>query len=158
MKFRVCLPTGFEAVMHPVPFVEPIDFVRLGQACDDVARAAEKAGMRRGDVVLIYTGIGRLWDTLDYWRTVIPIAPKAVRWLLERDVKVFGVDRDEIDRNVLTWPAHQLLREHEFYIIENVNLWAAVLDLPRRFTFYGLPLPLEGATAAPVRAVAQMTG
>ncbi len=122
----------------------------------DLARAAEKAEMRRGDVVLIYTGIGRLWDTANYWRTVIPISPEAVRWFLERDVKVFGVDQDEIDGDVLTWPAHRLMREHEFYIIENVNLWPAVLDLPRRFTFYGLPLPLEGATAAPVRAVAQL--
>lgn len=34
MKFSVCLPTGFEGVMHPVPFVEPEDFVRLGRACE----------------------------------------------------------------------------------------------------------------------------
>jgi probable F420-dependent oxidoreductase len=34
MKFSVCLPTGFEGVMHPIPFVEPEDFVRLGQACE----------------------------------------------------------------------------------------------------------------------------
>ena len=123
---------------------------------EDLARAAEKAGLRRGDVVLIYTGIGKLWDGPTYWRTVIPVTPEGVRWLLERDVKVFGVDQDEIDGDVLTWPAHRLMREHEFYIIENLNLWPAVLDLPRRFTFYGLPLPLEGATAAPVRAVAQL--
>ncbi|HYB72425.1 MAG TPA: cyclase family protein, partial [Candidatus Sulfotelmatobacter sp.] len=123
---------------------------------DDLAKAAERAGMRRGDVVLIYTGISRLWNGPDYWRSVIPITPEAVRWLLERDVKVFGADQDEIDGDVLTWPAHRLMREHEFYIIENVNLWPAVLDLPHRFTFYGLPLPLDGATAAPVRAVAQL--
>lgn len=34
MKFSVCLPTGFEGVMHPVPFVQPEDFVRLGQAAE----------------------------------------------------------------------------------------------------------------------------
>ena len=34
MKFSVCLPTGFEGVMHPIPFVAPEDFVRLGQACE----------------------------------------------------------------------------------------------------------------------------
>lgn len=125
---------------------------------EDLARAAEKAGMRRGDVVLIYTGISRLWDTPNYWRSVIPVSPEVVRWLLDREVRVFGVDEDEIDGDVLAWPAHRLLREHEFYIIENLNLWPAVLDLPPRFTFYGLPLPLEGATAAPIRAVAQLDG
>jgi probable F420-dependent oxidoreductase len=34
MKFSVCLPTGCEGLMNPVPFVEPEDFVRLGQACE----------------------------------------------------------------------------------------------------------------------------
>ena len=34
MKFSVCLPTGFEGVMHPIPFVAPEDFVRLGKKCE----------------------------------------------------------------------------------------------------------------------------
>lgn len=34
MKFSVSLPTGFEGVMHPVPFVQPGDFVALGQLCE----------------------------------------------------------------------------------------------------------------------------
>jgi alkanesulfonate monooxygenase SsuD/methylene tetrahydromethanopterin reductase-like flavin-dependent oxidoreductase (luciferase family) len=34
MKFSVCLPTGFEGVMYPVPFVAPEDFVRLAIACE----------------------------------------------------------------------------------------------------------------------------
>lgn len=34
MKFSVCLPTGFEGLMSPIPFVQPGDFVRLGQACE----------------------------------------------------------------------------------------------------------------------------
>jgi probable F420-dependent oxidoreductase len=34
MKFSVCLPTGFEGLMHPIPFVEPEDFVRLALLCE----------------------------------------------------------------------------------------------------------------------------
>jgi alkanesulfonate monooxygenase SsuD/methylene tetrahydromethanopterin reductase-like flavin-dependent oxidoreductase (luciferase family) len=34
MKFSICLPTGFEGVMYPIPFVEPADFVKLGQLCE----------------------------------------------------------------------------------------------------------------------------
>ena len=34
MKFSVSLPTGFEGVMHPIPFVRPEDFVRLGRRCE----------------------------------------------------------------------------------------------------------------------------
>lgn len=29
MKFSVCLLTGFEGLMRPIPFAEPSDFVRL---------------------------------------------------------------------------------------------------------------------------------
>ena len=34
MKFSICLPTGFEGVMYPIPFVEPTDFVKLGILCE----------------------------------------------------------------------------------------------------------------------------
>jgi len=34
MKFSVCLPTGFEGVMHPIPFIEGPDFVPLAQLCE----------------------------------------------------------------------------------------------------------------------------
>jgi probable F420-dependent oxidoreductase len=34
LKFSVCLPTGFEGVMHPIPFVKPEDFVRLARKCE----------------------------------------------------------------------------------------------------------------------------
>ena len=34
MKFSICLPTGLEGLMNPVPFVKADDFVRLGQACE----------------------------------------------------------------------------------------------------------------------------
>jgi probable F420-dependent oxidoreductase len=34
MKFSISLPTGFEGVMYPVPFVAPEDFVRLAVMCE----------------------------------------------------------------------------------------------------------------------------
>ncbi|MCX7366899.1 MAG: LLM class flavin-dependent oxidoreductase, partial [Alphaproteobacteria bacterium] len=34
MKFSISLPTGFEGVMYPVPFVDPADFVRMAQLCE----------------------------------------------------------------------------------------------------------------------------
>jgi probable F420-dependent oxidoreductase len=34
MKFSVSLPTGFEGVMYPVPFVAPEDFVRVAVNCE----------------------------------------------------------------------------------------------------------------------------
>jgi alkanesulfonate monooxygenase SsuD/methylene tetrahydromethanopterin reductase-like flavin-dependent oxidoreductase (luciferase family) len=34
MKFSISLPTCFEGVMYPIPFVEPDDFVRMAQLCE----------------------------------------------------------------------------------------------------------------------------
>lgn len=124
----------------------------------DLKRSLKQSGetLRREDIPLIYTGASKLWKTPAYWRYTIPIAKEAVLWLLGQGVKIFGVDEDEIDRDQLTWPAHSLMKLHEFYIIENLALWPAVLDLPRRFKFYGVPLAIDKATASPIRAVARL--
>lgn len=34
MKFSVCLSTGFEGVMYPIPFAGPEDFMRQGRLCE----------------------------------------------------------------------------------------------------------------------------
>lgn len=34
MKFSVCLSTGFEGVMYPIPFAGPEDFIAQGQLCE----------------------------------------------------------------------------------------------------------------------------
>lgn len=34
MKFSVCLSTGFEGVMYPIPFAAPQDFIRQAQLCE----------------------------------------------------------------------------------------------------------------------------
>ena len=34
MKFSVCLSTGFEGVMYPIPFATPEDFIAQGKLCE----------------------------------------------------------------------------------------------------------------------------
>jgi probable F420-dependent oxidoreductase len=34
MKFSVCLSTGFEGVMYPIPFAGPQDFIEQGKLCE----------------------------------------------------------------------------------------------------------------------------
>lgn len=118
----------------------------------ELARRGET--LRPGDIPLIYTGASRSWGKAEYFSRVVPIAPDAIRWLASRGVSVIGADEEEIDADQFHWPAHMLLREIEFYIIENLALWPAVLDLPARFTIIATPLCIRGATAAPARVVA----
>ena len=126
--------------------VTPADLQRACQAASEDVRA--------GDAVLLYTGISRRWGEGGYHTTIVPVAPDTIRWLLDRRVQLMGVDEDEFDVDQVRWPGHQLFREHEFYVIENLALWPAVLELPRRFRMVAAPLPIEGATAAPCRVVA----
>ena len=44
MKLSISLPTGFEAVMYPIPFVEPADFVRMAQLCERRGGAVSLVG------------------------------------------------------------------------------------------------------------------
>lgn len=118
----------------------------------ELARRGE--ALRAGDVLLIYTGASRLWGKPAYFSRIVPIAPDAIRWLVGQGVRVIGADEEEIDADQYHWPAHMLLREVEFYIIENLALWPGVLELPSRFTIVAAPLCIRGATAAPVRVVA----
>jgi probable F420-dependent oxidoreductase len=36
MKFSVCLSTGFEGVMYPIPFAGPKDFIRQAKRCEEL--------------------------------------------------------------------------------------------------------------------------
>jgi kynurenine formamidase len=125
---------------------EPIGPAELDRAAGGPPRA--------GEAVLLYTGCSREWGKPAYRSSLRPLEPASVEWLIAQGVKLFGVDGPEIDDDPIRWPAHQLLRRHEFYIIENLALWPAVAELPRRFRLIAMPLAIQGATAAPARVVA----
>lgn len=122
----------------------------------DLERACAGAGVAPvpGTAVFLYTGICRRWGQPGYHASIVSVSPEAVRWLLEKGVRLFGVDEDEFDADQIRWPAHQLLREEDFFVIENLSLWPAILTLPRRFRVVAAPLAVGGATAAPCRVVA----
>jgi kynurenine formamidase len=128
---------------------DPITPADLEHAC-----RAGATSIQADDVVCLYTASSRRWGQPGYHASIVPVGPDALRWLLGRGVRVIGVDEDEFDADQVRWPAHRLLREHEFFVIENLALWPAILELPRRFRMVAAPLAIEGATAAPCRAVA----
>ena len=126
--------------------IVPADLERACRAADQV--------LKPGDAVFLYTGASRHWGEPGYHSLIVPISPEAIRWILDRGVRVLGVDEDEFDVDQIRWPAHQLFREHDFYVIENLALWPAILELPRRFRVVAAPLAIAGGTAAPCRLVA----
>lgn len=131
-----------------------------------LAEAERRAGsrIRPGDIVLIHTG----WleqargDRTRYVDESPGLTREAAEWLRARRIKALGVDLVGPDlRDASDLPVHvNFLRpravsasdDDYILIFENV---ANIRTIGRpRFTFFGLPLPLRGATGSPVRAIA----
>ena len=101
-------------------------------------------------ILLFRTGADSLYGKEAYFRHFLDVKPETVIWLLGHGIKLFGVDASTIDGEAKA--THMLLREREFYHIENLtNLDKLGNSL---FTFVGFPLKLTGASASPIRAVA----
>lgn len=134
----------------------------------DLERAAvlQQVEIRPGDVVLVRSGWGRLFDDPDRTRYVghdtgVPgVAEAGARWLADRRIHAAGADTIAFERvepkvghRVL--PAHRvMLVEHGIYLIEAMNLETLARDRVYEFTFVMTPLALVGATGSPVRPLA----
>ena len=107
--------------------------------------------IRPGDIALIHTGFDRLYGQPDYNRPFVSF--EAIQWLVDRGIGCVGIDASGIEKyRAEAQPSHLLLFEHRIPIIEEL----AHLDQlhQRRVFFIALPLPIRGADACPVRAVA----
>ena len=126
--------------------------------------AAQKQGVQigEGDVVLVRTGNGALWQDPEVYLQAGGVTGSASQWLASKKVMAVGADNmawDEIglfdpDFKV-TLPGHLILLVRSgIYIIENLFLEELARDQRYEFTFVCLPLKLRGATGSPVRPIA----
>lgn len=122
--------------------------------------------LRAGDIVLFYTGADRLFGKKEYFSQYPAIDVSTIGFLLDRRIKIFGVDTMGIDRPYpfmmkdflrthdasFLWPAHFFGRERAFAHIERL----ANLDkLPATgFTVSCFPVRIRKTGAAWCRAVA----
>jgi kynurenine formamidase len=123
-------------------------------SADDLTAASHGAELRAGDVLLLYTATyDRYYGTPEYTSQYPGLDESGAAWLLERGVKIFGVDSPSPDNPISrTYPVHMMCRERGMTHYENLcNLDQLV---GRRFSFFGLPLRIRGGTGSPVRAVA----
>ena len=112
------------------------------------------------DIILLRTDASKQRHSPNYLKDHPGMTKEAVHWLLDRGVMMMGIDAIGFDPPIdamfergKLWEAHRVMREREYYHIENlINL--DQIPEPTGFTFSALPIKLRGATAAPVRAVA----
>ncbi|MEU7172202.1 cyclase family protein [Micromonospora tulbaghiae] len=132
----------------------------------DAAVSRQGTPVGAGDVVLIRSGWGRLFDHEDRNRYIgkdsgVPgVGADGATWLAQRDVHAAGADTIAFEclppgKGHSTLPAHRiLLVEHGIYLIETMALEELARDGVHEFTFVMAPLPLYGATGSPVRPLA----
>ncbi|NUT44990.1 MAG: cyclase family protein [Thermoactinospora sp.] len=131
---------------------------------EDLDKAAAGVEIGEGDAVLIGTGWSRLWDDgpafVGHQDGVPGPGERAGRWLAERAPRLVGGETIAFEhiapgRGHATLPVHRiLLVESGINIVETMRL-ADLLDAgAREFLLVLAPLPIVGATGAPVRPLA----
>jgi len=127
---------------------------------DELDRAVAAAGdlLQEGDALLLHTGThARYGGTPEYSREYPGLSAQAAEWIVQRGVRVFGVDSPSPDNPASpTYPVHMMCRRTGLTHYENLTNLDRVVG--RRFTFIGLPLLIRGGTGSPVRAIAVLEG
>jgi kynurenine formamidase len=131
---------------------------------EELQSTAKKAGLeiREGDVVLVRTGYGALWDSPDEYLKAAGVSAAGSRWLAERKVRAVGADNMAFDtvgsfdaELGVNLPGHLLLLVRGgIPIVENLNLEELAQAGVTEFAFICLPLKMRGATGSPVRPLA----
>lgn len=102
--------------------------------------------------VLFKTRNSRLWESDDqtFHREFVAVDADGASWLVERGVRLVGVDYLSVAPFGNSRPTHRILLEAEVVIVEGLNL-AGVRK--GRYTLHCLPLKLVGSDGAPARAI-----
>jgi kynurenine formamidase len=156
------LRPGVRLDMRERPWGERIDAEHL-----EAALAAAGHTLAPFDIVLLWTGAERAWDTAEYFNAGSGLTRASVTWLLEQGVKVIGTDAWGLDRPFaalraefeetgdasILWEAHRAGIDREYCQIEKLHNLGA-LPGPTGFTVSCLPVKVAGAAAGWCRAAA----
>ncbi len=135
---------------------------------EDIERDLDRSGasVGEGTIVLIKTGRDALAYTPDFTTRGTGMSREATEWLVDRGVKVIGIDqwgfdlplpwmareaRRRNDREYF-WQAHLVGVKKEYCHIEQLTNLGALP--PAGFKVAAFPLKIEGASAGPARVVA----
>ncbi|WP_438486773.1 cyclase family protein [Streptomyces sp. S186] len=140
-----------------------------GITTDHVEAALKEAGheLSPGDIALLWTGADRLWGSADYLRVYPGLTGAATAYLVERGVRVIGIDAWGLDRpmhrmiedyrrtgdNGYLWPAHIYGRTAPYLQLEKLARLDA-LPAATGFTVSCFPVAVAGAGAGWTRVVA----
>jgi arylformamidase len=100
--------------------------------------------------IIFKTRNSEFWKDNTYFRRdFVAINPSGAEWLLQRGLKLVGIDYLSIERfDCEDYPTHRLLLSNKVVIVEGLDLRAIE---PGEYTLMALPLKIENADGAPAR-------
>lgn len=175
LKIATHAGTHVDAPWHFVDNGLTIDQVPLEQLCGPAVIIPIRRGpgepipasdfdasaqpVEAGDIVFLATGWGAKFETPEY--NVHPyLSEEAAHWLVDRKVKMLGVDMITVDLPAslrpqpFPYPIHHILLENNVLIIENLANLDALAG--RRVKVYAFPLGIAGGDAGHARVVAEV--
>jgi len=123
--------------------------------------------LKPNDIVLLFTGADKLFGTPKYFSDYPGIDPSAIDYLLDRGIKIFGVDTMGIDRPYrfmlseflktkdpkIFYPAHFYGRKREFIHIERLSNLDKIPDYGFKIICFPIRIKRTGAAWARVVAI-----
>ena len=101
--------------------------------------------------VLFKTDNSARWSDADFHKDFVYLEPEAGALLVERGMRLVGIDYLSIDRfDAANHPTHFALLPHNVVILEGLNLNRVS---PGRYHMVALPLNLQDADGAPTRVI-----
>ena len=136
------LLTGRAYVLH---LPDDVDLITA-----DILRNAEIPTRTRR--ILLKTRNSKLWQRTDheFKKDFVAVSPDGAQFLIERGVKLVGVDYLSVAPFEDSIPTHSLLLEAGVIIVEGLDLSQVSQG---RYTLYCLPLKLTAVDGAPARAI-----
>ena len=129
-------------------FVADLTSVKNSITANDLEQAKLPANAKR---ILCKTHNGLLWDKVGFQKHFVAFAPDAAEWLVQRDVRLVGLDYLSAEAYDAPEPrAHRVLLGEGVIIVEGLNLTDVA---PGRYTLACLPLKIQHADGAPARAI-----
>lgn len=138
---------------------------------EDIKQALAKINyeLKPADIVLLYTGSDKLFGSPEYFSDYPGVDISTIDYLLDKSIKVFGVDTMGIDRPYkfmmkdflekkdpsVLWPAHFYGRKREFIHIERLANLGSLPDTG--FKVICFPVKIRKTGAAWARVVAQIS-
>lgn len=113
----------------------------------------KKLPIEKNTIVLFKTKNSKLWaQNFKFYEKYIYITPEAALYLVEKDIKMVGIDYLSADKydEIGTADTHHILLGNDIPILEGIDL----SEVPAgRYKLTCLPLKLQNTDGAPVRAI-----